>query len=57
MVDCLEYRNGSFNWNLLIIRKVHDWELESMAQLLDDMYPTKFMSWGKSRGGGDSFPR
>lgn len=46
MVDCLEYRNGSFNWNLLIIRKVHDWELNSVAQLLDDIYAMKLHNGG-----------
>jgi hypothetical protein len=30
-----------FYWNPLFIRKVHNWELESMTQLLHDVYATK----------------
>jgi hypothetical protein len=36
VVNYLAYKNGCFYWNLLFIREVHDWELESMAQFLDD---------------------
>lgn len=45
-MNYLEYRNGSFYWNLLFIKEVHNWELESMAYLLEDFYATKLHHGG-----------
>ena len=41
VADYVEFKNGCFYWNPLFIGAVHEWEVESMAQLLEDLYEIK----------------
>ena len=41
LANCLEFRNACRSWNPISIQPVNDWELKSMAQLLNELYATK----------------
>ena len=49
VADYLVFKNGYCSWNLLFIKVVNDWELESMAHLQEDLNATKFQHWEESR--------
>ena len=34
----IEFGTSRFKWNSIFIRTMHDWEIESMAHLLEDIY-------------------
>lgn len=40
--DHIKFRNDCFYWNPILIRALHDWKVESMAQLLEDLYAIQF---------------
>ncbi len=42
----LEYKNGSFFiFGIWCLVEVHDWDIEQMAPLLEDIYATKICIW------------
>ena len=37
VADYAEIRSGQISWTLVVIHAVQDWEMESVAQLLEDL--------------------
>ena len=41
MVGYMEILQGQCSWNPVLNRAIQDWEVESVIQLLEDLYDTK----------------